>query len=106
MAIDSYLERTSRILQYKPAQDREISSLQNWVEGNACIDRAETAYLDHTSDLISLSPKNDTGWLEEWVEDKLIRYRKGFRAVSNSAFCCCSSSNLILTVGYYVGSSL
>lgn len=68
MVTDSYLERTSRILQYKPAQEREISSLLNWVEGNACIDREETAYLDHTSDLISLSATNDTGWIEDWVE--------------------------------------
>ncbi|KAH8689812.1 hypothetical protein BGW36DRAFT_389784, partial [Talaromyces proteolyticus] len=97
MVADSYVERTARMLQFKPAQRRDISSLRNWVEGNACLDREETAYLDHTSDLISLASTNDVGWLEEWVEDKLISYYRGFR--ENPAHEVSTDSNVYIYSG-------
>lgn len=50
-------------------------TLRNWIQGNRCIARNETEYLQHEDDLIALSSREDgtMTFLVEWVEDKLIR---------------------------------
>jgi hypothetical protein len=42
------------MLSYEAAKPRDISSLQNWVDGNGCIAREETAYLARHKDLLSV----------------------------------------------------
>jgi hypothetical protein len=81
--LDQFVERTSRMLRLQPAEGREISSLQNWVEATGCLAREETAYLAYRSDLASLAPAVDNAvlQLETWVEDKLVQYWQGFRSV-------------------------
>jgi uncharacterized protein DUF6594 len=73
------------MLSFGPAEQRDIESLQNWVNGTGCLAREETAYLAHQKELISLAPVADSAviQLETWVEDKLIRFhrRYGFRSV-------------------------
>jgi hypothetical protein len=53
------------------------------VNGTGCLSREETAYLEHDRDLICLAPSGDSaiGQLEIWVEDKIIRFYRGFREV-------------------------
>ena len=71
------------MLSFAPAQARNVEAVRHWLDGSRCIARDETAYLTHTGDLISLIPEADNGKqrLEDWVEDKLIRFYPGFRDV-------------------------
>ena len=85
MLIDSFIERTSRLLGFKPAQSRDRTSLQNWVDGTGCLAREETEYLDYPKELIELGSTSDnaTTKVEAWVEDNLIWFCKCFRRVCN-----------------------
>ncbi|KAK1992551.1 hypothetical protein LX36DRAFT_694201 [Colletotrichum falcatum] len=78
---DQLIDRTRRVLNLGPAQKRDLASLQNWMEGNGCIARAESAYLTQERDLMSLAPVGDGAvlHLEAWMEDNLIRLWRGFR---------------------------
>jgi hypothetical protein len=71
------------MLSFDEAKPRDVLSLQNWVDGNACLARDETKYLSCCKELLSIaSPNDDTvARLESWVEDNLIRFYKGFRDV-------------------------
>jgi len=71
------------MLSFGAAQGREVESLQNWLDGNGCLAREETAYLTHHRELVSLAPAGDSATLqfESWVEDKLIRFCRAFRKV-------------------------
>ena len=71
------------MLSFGPAQRRDVESLQNWLDGTGCLAREETAYLAHRRELVSLAPVADSAvvQLEAWVEDKLIRFCRGFRRV-------------------------
>lgn len=81
--VDNFIERTRRVLDWKSAEQRDIRSLRNWLDGTGCIAREEEAYLGHTNDLCSLAPVNDHALrqIEHWVEEKLIRFYHGFRNV-------------------------
>ena len=74
------------MLNFGPAQRRDIESLQNWLDGTGCLAREETAYLTHHQELVFLAPAGDNAvlQLEAWVEDKLIRFYRGFRKVRES----------------------
>lgn len=74
----------SKMLQFEGAGARDVTSLQNWLDGNGCIARDETAYLDHDRDLFSLAPTTDNAMVrfEAWVEDRLMQCLPGFRSVS------------------------
>jgi hypothetical protein len=75
------------MLSRSPAQRRDIESLQNWLDGTGCLARVETKYLTYHRELVSLAPACDSALvqLEAWVEDKLIRFCRGFRNVCTSA---------------------
>jgi hypothetical protein len=77
-------DRIHHTLQFEPAQERDIRSVENWVDGTGCLDRQETAYLSVHRDLIQLAPSADSAItkLESWVEDALIRFYKSFRQVN------------------------
>lgn len=74
---DAFIERNHRTFAYETASAKLVSSLLNWVDGNGCIARAETAYLD-SDELISIASIDDTVmvWLETWVEKVLIHLQK------------------------------
>lgn len=71
------------MLSLDPAKHRDIESLQNWLNGTGCLAREESAYRMHDRDLVSLGSCSDSALLqlETWVEDKLIRFYRGFRQV-------------------------
>jgi hypothetical protein len=71
------------VLSFEHAPQRDIRSLQNWVNGNACISREETEYLEHEEDLMTLASLGDSAMrkIESWVEDMFIRFYRGFRKV-------------------------
>ena len=71
------------MMSYNTASARDVVSLQNWIDGTSCLSREETAYLDHDQELISLASISDNAVekLENWVEDQLIRFYQGSRAV-------------------------
>ncbi len=58
-------------------------SLQNWIKGNGCVAREETAYLARSEELASVADTDDTvmTWLETIVEDSLTRLRRCLRMV-------------------------
>ncbi len=71
------------MLSLDPAEPRDARSLQIWLNGTSCLAREETAYLTHGRELVSLAPSYDSALqqLEVWVEDKLIRFYRGFHKV-------------------------
>lgn len=71
------------MLSFGPARERDIQSLQNWLDGTGCLAREETTYLSHKGELVSLAPAGDSAVVqfETWVEDKFIRFYHGFRNV-------------------------
>lgn len=81
--LDALIERNRQTLNLEAANIRDISSLQNWVDGNACLARQETAYLAHHEDLLSVAPPKDQSVtrFEAWVEDALIRSSRYFHKV-------------------------
>jgi hypothetical protein len=84
--LDEFIERTNKILSFGPAQTRDITSLNNWVENTGCLAREETAYLTHYKELVSLAPAGDSTMMqfETWVEDKVIRFWPKFDKVRAS----------------------
>lgn len=71
------------MLGFEDAKPRAVLSLQNWVDGNACIAREETKYLTQGNELLCVASPHDGAMtrLEDWVADKLIRFCKGFYKV-------------------------
>lgn len=75
---DSFIQRSSQILQAPPPQSGDIQNLQNWIEGNQCIARHQAAYVSHTNmrqELASLASPAD-GALNQaatWIKSLLIR---------------------------------
>lgn len=83
LGIDALLERNDRVLRLEPARSRAVTNLQNWINGNGCIARAETAYLSLNDDLIQ-SVTEDEGvvpWLAVLAEDVMDRLRRCFGMV-------------------------
>ncbi|KIW77439.1 hypothetical protein Z517_09885 [Fonsecaea pedrosoi CBS 271.37] len=77
----SMIERSRQILSLEPAKTRDISSLDHWVDGNACLARDETAYLLRPRDLVSIAPLPDdaVARVESWLADRLMHCWKDFR---------------------------
>jgi len=71
------------MMSFGPAQQRDIQSLQNWLDGTGSLAREERAYLTHHRELVSLAPAGDSAimQLEAWVEDRFIRLWRDFRKV-------------------------
>jgi hypothetical protein len=95
------VERNYRMLAYEAAKPRDVLSLQNWVNGNACLAREETAYLTHCKELLSIAPSDDGAvtQLKAWVEDNLIRFYKCFRKVRIYALGTVHRCKLNMTIG-------
>jgi hypothetical protein len=83
---DDLAERTFHIFSLGEARDGDITSLRNWLDGNGCLAREESAYLEtNHSELVSLAPvaDNATLQLEAWVEMRLGRLCQRFRKGSD-----------------------
>ena len=74
------------MLSLSPAEQRDVESLQNWLDGNGCLAKEESAYLTHYGELVSLAPTRDSAilQLETWVETRLIRFWRNFRKVKGN----------------------
>lgn len=81
--IDHFAESTYRMMNLSLAQQRDVKSLQNWLDGSGNVARAERSYLLHHRELVSLTPAEDSAiaQLEVWVEDRFIQWWRGFRKV-------------------------
>jgi len=73
------------MLSFEVASHRNVVNLQNWVGGNGCIAREETAYLARAEDLLSVVSPDDNAvaWLEALVEDRRVYCRERFGQVRN-----------------------
>ena len=82
------------MLSFEAAKPRDVLSMQNWINGNACLSREETAYLTRGNELLSVASPDDSamGRLEAWVEDNLIRFYKGLREVRS---CCTKTPTFV-----------
>jgi hypothetical protein len=80
---DDLIKRNREVLSFEAASHRDMVNLQNWVDGNGCIAREETAYLALAEDLISVASPNDSAmtWLGALVEDSCIFFRERFGQV-------------------------
>lgn len=78
---DQFAESTYKMLNFGPAQERDVESLQHWLDGTGCLAREERKYLTHHRELVSLAPAGDSAivQLEAWVETKFIRLWRDFR---------------------------
>jgi hypothetical protein len=82
--VDAFVARNHRMLSFQAANPRDVLSLQNWVNGNACLSWEETDYLTRYDDLLSVAPLGGDSAatrLELWVEDIIVRHFKGLREV-------------------------
>lgn len=72
------------MLTYEAANPRDVLSLQNWVKGNPCLARDETAYLTRCKELLSVVDPGDgiVVRLEAWIEEKLVQFYKSPREVA------------------------
>ncbi|RYP68848.1 hypothetical protein DL771_006466 [Monosporascus sp. 5C6A] len=77
---DAFIERTNRILAFEAPEQRHVTNLRNWTDGNRCIARAETKYL-YECDLLKAASHNDNAlaWLETLVVDAFVWIRRLFR---------------------------
>jgi hypothetical protein len=71
------------MLSFGPPQQRDVKSLQNWLDNTGYLAREERTYLTHHRELVSLAPVGDSAivQLEAWVEDNFIRLWRDFRKV-------------------------
>lgn len=78
---NQFASSTYQMLSLNPAEQRDVESLQNWLDGNGCLAKEESAYLAHCGELVSLAPTRDSAilQLENWVETRLIRLWRNFR---------------------------
>lgn len=78
--IDAFLERHQRALTLSTAPARPVSNLRNWVDDKGSMARAETAYLEHREDLLTLAAPEDTiiTWLEILAEYIALSFNKWF----------------------------
>lgn len=78
MFTDAFLGRHSQALSFSTAPARPVSTLRNWIEGTGCVARAETAYLEHGEDLVSLATPEDNivTWLETLAEYASLYFQK------------------------------
>jgi hypothetical protein len=81
--LDSFVDRTIRVLNRKPASSRARDDLRNWLNTKGCIPREESAFLEDADDLMELKEPSDgvMAQLEGWVEDSLVHFIPGFRKV-------------------------
>jgi hypothetical protein len=77
------VDRCRQTLSCSRANTRDIASLQNWLGSTGSVNKDEISYLDQENELVSLASSGDLAMkqLEDWIEDRLIKYYKGFRAV-------------------------
>ncbi len=85
------------MLSYGHANSRDLASLRNWLEEAGCLVEDETAYLERENDLISLASSRDLAMkqLEDWIEDWLVQYYRGFRAVLTRARASAAPSLIV-----------
>ncbi|KAI4603138.1 hypothetical protein KJ359_005930 [Pestalotiopsis sp. 9143b] len=77
---DELLERNQRVLNLEPASPRNVSNIQNWINGTGSIARRESAYLAQSGELVSVAGTDDRviPWLESSVEDGMAYLRSQF----------------------------
>ena len=83
---DDLLKRSQQVCEMPSPKTRDIRSLQNWVSGNGCISRSETDFLNHSSDLASITTYGDktVASVEPIVEGILIAAYKFFNIVRDT----------------------
>ncbi|KAL2840992.1 hypothetical protein BJY01DRAFT_15287 [Aspergillus pseudoustus] len=71
---DQFTERTFQMLNIGRTCERDVESLQHWLDGTGSLAREEREYLTHRDDLASLAPTRDSAMaqIETWIEDKLV----------------------------------
>ncbi|KAK5651860.1 hypothetical protein OQA88_11629 [Cercophora sp. LCS_1] len=72
---DASILRSNQVLGFESPEPQHVLSLRNWLEGNGCIAREESRFLEHSDDLFTLSRSNDgvVSWLERIVS-KLLAF--------------------------------
>lgn len=67
-------------MQLQCVPEQPLQSLKNWLNGNGCVAREETAYLEERKDLRSMVLPEDgaMAWLEDLLQRICIMYRHIF----------------------------
>ena len=73
MAVDALIEKDRAALSAPDASCRDVRSLKNWVAGNPCLARDDSAYLSR-EDLFRMAEHDSVvSGLEGFVEDLMIK---------------------------------
>lgn len=82
---DALIKRNHEVLGFEAAPHRDLMNLQNWIDGNSCIAREETAYLARAEDLLSVTSPDDSAvtWLRALVVDSRVYFGERFGKVGN-----------------------
>jgi hypothetical protein len=78
------IERSYRVFALPDAPERDIGSIQNWIEGTGCIARDESAFLEKENDLFNLASPRDYAIanLEPVIETIVMYFCKWLKKVS------------------------
>jgi hypothetical protein len=81
---DEFATRVHTMHRHPKSNHRAVQSLKNWLDGNACIARAETEYLTRGDELFRLLPQTEGAvyWRDSLIEDGLICCLRVLRKVS------------------------
>src|SRR5690606_9427987 len=65
----------------------DVTSLNNWLEGNGCLSREESAYLQEPYDLLTVAAPEDgaLSWLVAVIEGLQARFRRHFVKVRGAS---------------------
>ncbi|KAI1429092.1 hypothetical protein F5Y12DRAFT_710645 [Xylaria sp. FL1777] len=84
---DNFLLRNQQILNFPSASRRDVQSLLNWVNNNACLSWEETEYLTRCNDLLSVTPvdAHASSPIESCIEGILVRFFERLRDPERNA---------------------
>ncbi|MCJ1249480.1 hypothetical protein MMC30_006704 [Trapelia coarctata] len=67
------VQRIKTLSTYKPASDRNYSSVSNWLHNTAPLSGEESEFIHHKADLIALTDAEEGSWLDGFVEAVLFK---------------------------------
>ncbi|KAF8243889.1 hypothetical protein K440DRAFT_667571, partial [Wilcoxina mikolae CBS 423.85] len=75
---DEQMQRYRTVMGFEKPKPRDVTSLRNWIDGNASIARKETQFLSHSQDLMGCLGTQDAGveFIEPLIEDFMIGFNR------------------------------
>ena len=89
------LRQSKELVSWNTPSTRDYASVVNWMDTEAPLFEAESAFIKEKEDLITLRPGREHAWLDAFIERTLQAFHCRFIQVGASSSCC-SIPKLIL----------